>query len=143
MRYDIPIRIYLFHCAYMNTTNSIRTCIEMHKSHCCVSRISNQRIGNRCASSRHLPIQISDGESNFEFVRCKAFLINWHKNSPRLDWVLLSFQVQVTDFENAAYAVFIVLLTRAIMSFGLNFYMPISKVVCESLQGASRFHLFI
>ena len=34
----------------------------------------------------------------------------------------------MTDFENAAFSVFIVLLTRAIISFDLNFYMPISKV---------------
>lgn len=39
-----------------------------------------------------------------------------------------SMEVQLTDFENAAYAIFIVLLTRAILSFGLNFYLPISKV---------------
>lgn len=39
-----------------------------------------------------------------------------------------SMEVQLTDYENAAYAVFIVLLTRAIMSLGLNFYLPISKV---------------
>lgn len=39
-----------------------------------------------------------------------------------------SMEVQMTDFENAAYAVFIVLLSRAIMSMNLNFYMPISKV---------------
>ncbi|KAE8205174.1 hypothetical protein CF328_g648 [Tilletia controversa] len=39
-----------------------------------------------------------------------------------------SMEVQVTDFENAAFSIFIVLLTRAIQSFGLNFYMPISKV---------------
>ncbi|KAK0533780.1 glutamate--cysteine ligase [Tilletia horrida] len=39
-----------------------------------------------------------------------------------------SMEVQITDFENAAFSVFIVLLTRAIQSFGLNFYMPISKV---------------
>ena len=34
----------------------------------------------------------------------------------------------MTDFENAAFSVFIVLLTRAIISFDLNFYMPISLV---------------
>ena len=34
----------------------------------------------------------------------------------------------MTDFENAAFAVFIVLLTRTILSFGLNFLIPISKV---------------
>ncbi|KAI0268852.1 glutamate-cysteine ligase catalytic subunit [Gloeopeniophorella convolvens] len=39
-----------------------------------------------------------------------------------------SMEVQMTDFENAAFAVFIVLLSRAIMSMNLNFYVPISKV---------------
>lgn len=33
-----------------------------------------------------------------------------------------------TDFENAAYAVFVILVTRATLAFGLNFYIPISKV---------------
>lgn len=37
-------------------------------------------------------------------------------------------EVQLTDFENAAHSVFIVLLTRAIMNLGLNFYIPITKV---------------
>lgn len=37
-------------------------------------------------------------------------------------------EVQMTDFENAAFAIFIVLLSRAILSFNLNFYIPISKV---------------
>lgn len=37
-------------------------------------------------------------------------------------------EVQITDFENAALSIFIVLLSRAILSFGLNFYIPISKV---------------
>jgi len=37
-------------------------------------------------------------------------------------------EVQLTDFENAAFAVFIVLLSRAILAFNLNFYIPISKV---------------
>ena len=37
-------------------------------------------------------------------------------------------EVQLTDFENAAFAVFIVLLSRAILSMNLNFYIPISKV---------------
>ncbi|KAF9567957.1 glutamate-cysteine ligase catalytic subunit [Agrocybe pediades] len=39
-----------------------------------------------------------------------------------------SMEVQMTDFENAAFAVFVVLLSRAILSFNLNFYVPISKV---------------
>ncbi|KAK0728657.1 glutamate-cysteine ligase [Lasiosphaeria miniovina] len=37
-------------------------------------------------------------------------------------------EIQMTDFENAAFAVFMVLITRAILSFDLNFYIPIVKV---------------
>lgn len=37
-------------------------------------------------------------------------------------------EVQVTDFENASFTIFIVLLTRVILSYNLNFYLPISKV---------------
>lgn len=46
-----------------------------------------------------------------------------------------TMEVQYTDFENAAFSVFTVLLRRAILSFGLNFYIPISKV--------SHFILFV
>lgn len=37
-------------------------------------------------------------------------------------------KVQLTDFENAAYVTFIVLLTRVILSFDLNLLIPLSKV---------------
>jgi glutamate--cysteine ligase catalytic subunit len=44
-------------------------------------------------------------------------------------------EVQMTDYENAAYVVFVVLLTRAFLSTNLNLYIPLSKVrslrVCE------------
>lgn len=40
----------------------------------------------------------------------------------------LVFQVQLTDFENAAYVVFVVLLTRVILSYKLDFLIPLSKV---------------
>ena len=46
-------------------------------------------------------------------------------------------EVQMTDFENAAFAVFIVLLTRAVLSQNLNFYLPISKVD-ENMQRAQH-----
>eukprot|EP00741_Cyanophora_paradoxa_P021342 tig00021348_g20601.t1 len=39
-----------------------------------------------------------------------------------------SMEVQLTDFENAAFVVFTVLLSRIILYFDLNFYIPISKV---------------
>lgn len=34
-------------------------------------------------------------------------------------------EIQITDFENAAFSIFLVLITRAILSFDLNFYIPI------------------
>ncbi|XP_065566474.1 glutamate--cysteine ligase catalytic subunit-like isoform X1 [Artemia franciscana] len=37
-------------------------------------------------------------------------------------------EVQITDFENAAFVCFIALLTRIILSYKLNFLIPISKV---------------
>ena len=37
-------------------------------------------------------------------------------------------EIQFTDFENAAFSVFLVLITRAILSFDLNFYIPIARV---------------
>lgn len=39
-----------------------------------------------------------------------------------------SMEIQLTDFENAAFAIFTVLLTRVILSYDLNLYVPISKV---------------
>uniref|UniRef100_A0A8C3JDZ0 Glutamate--cysteine ligase n=1 Tax=Calidris pygmaea TaxID=425635 RepID=A0A8C3JDZ0_9CHAR len=37
-------------------------------------------------------------------------------------------EVQLTDFENSAYVVFVVLLTRVILSYKLDFLIPLSKV---------------
>ncbi|KAI5951492.1 GSH1 [Candida jiufengensis] len=37
-------------------------------------------------------------------------------------------EIQITDFENAAYSIFISLLSKAILKFKPNFYIPISKV---------------
>ena len=44
-------------------------------------------------------------------------------------------EIQITDFENAAFSVFIVLITRAILSFDLNFYIPIA-LVDENMETA-------
>lgn len=37
-------------------------------------------------------------------------------------------EIQLTDFENAAFTVFVVLLTRIILAFDLSLYIPISKL---------------
>lgn len=63
--------------------------------------------------------------TNWQTIRFKPPPVN----SP-IGWRVefRSMEIQMTDFENAAFSVFIVLLTRAIISFDLNFYMPISQV---------------
>jgi len=76
-----------------------------------------------------------DSESTDHFENIQS--TNWQTlrfkppppNSP-IGWRVefRSMEVQMTDFENAAFAVFIVLLSRAIMSRNINFYIPISKV---------------
>lgn len=48
-----------------------------------------------------------------------------------------SMEIQITDYENAAFSIFFNLLTRAILSLGLNFYMPLSKVD-ENMRVAHR-----
>ena len=44
-------------------------------------------------------------------------------------------EIQITDFENAAFSIFIVLITRAILSFDLNFYIPI-PLTTENMETA-------
>ena len=43
----------------------------------------------------------------------------------------------MTDFENAAFATFVVLITRVILSFNLNLLIPLSKVD-ENLASAQK-----
>ena len=53
-----------------------------------------------------------------------------HLNQTRIvtNTLHVFFQVQLTDFENAAYVVFVVLLTRVILSYNIDIRIPISKV---------------
>ena len=46
-------------------------------------------------------------------------------------------EIQLTDFENAAFSVFIVLVTRALLSFDLNFYLPIPRTT-ENMEKAHK-----
>ncbi|CAG2183597.1 unnamed protein product, partial [Oppiella nova] len=47
-------------------------------------------------------------------------------------------EIQMTDFENAAYAVFVVLLSRIILQYNLNLVIPISKVDENMSEGQKR-----
>ncbi|KAH9383747.1 hypothetical protein HPB48_025513 [Haemaphysalis longicornis] len=56
-------------------------------------------------------------------------------------------ELQMTEFENAAYIVFIVLLTRAILTFDLDLVVPISKVdenmkLCQKRDAVLRERLW-
>jgi glutamate--cysteine ligase catalytic subunit len=46
-------------------------------------------------------------------------------------------EIQITDFENAAFSIFMVLITRVILSFDLNFYIPITRTD-ENMETAHR-----
>lgn len=46
-------------------------------------------------------------------------------------------EIQISDFENAAFSIFVVLITRAILSFDLNFYIPIPRTT-ENMETAHR-----
>ncbi|KDQ06955.1 hypothetical protein BOTBODRAFT_167511 [Botryobasidium botryosum FD-172 SS1] len=49
-----------------------------------------------------------------------------------------SMEVQLTDFENAAFSVFMILLSRAITALDTNFYIPISKVDLNMVRAQRR-----
>ena len=46
-------------------------------------------------------------------------------------------EVQLTDFENAAFSIFIVLISRIVLAFKLNLYVPLS-LVDENMDRAHR-----
>lgn len=81
------------------------------------------RIGNRCVSNPHRLIVISVGASSFGRQRYPTA-----RFSSSFVIVISLLQLQMTDFENAALVTFIVLLTRAIMTYNLNLLIPISLV---------------
>ena len=48
---------------------------------------------------------------------------------PHVGWRVefRSMEVQLTDFENAAFTVFVILASRVLLAFDLNLYIPLSK----------------
>ncbi|CAM9898460.1 unnamed protein product, partial [Ectocarpus fasciculatus] len=68
--------------------------------------------------------------TNWQTVRWKPPPPRVSPNDPHVGWrtEFRSLEIQLTDFENAAYTVFIVLVTRVILALDLNLYIPLSKV---------------
>lgn len=78
--------------------------------------------------------------TNWQSVRWKPPPPRLNPNDPHIGWrtEFRSMEMQLTDFENAAFTVFIVLLTRTILSFDLNLYIPISRVDANMQRAHSR-----
>ena len=51
---------------------------------------------------------------------------------------LRTMEVQLTDYENAAFTVFVALLSRAILYYNCNFYIPISQVDLNFISAEQR-----
>lgn len=84
-----------------------------------------------------------NGSNHFENIQST----NWQHmrfkppppDNPGIGWRVefRSMEIQITDFENAAFAIFIVLITRVILSFNLNLYIPIARTT-ENMETAHK-----
>jgi len=72
----------------------------------------------------------SINSTNWQTVRWKPPPPKANVCSPHIGWrtEFRSMEVQLTDFENAAFTAFIVLITRALLVFDLDLLVPLSKV---------------
>lgn len=68
--------------------------------------------------------------TNWQTVRWKLPPPRLTSEDPHVGWrtEFRPMEVQLTDFENAAFTVFTVLITRVILAFDLALYIPLSKV---------------
>ena len=78
--------------------------------------------------------------TNWQTVRWKPPPPRNSPNDPHIGWrtEFRSMEIQLTDFENAAFTAFIVLLTRVILTFDLNLYIPMSRVDANMQRAHSR-----
>ncbi|KAJ9653488.1 glutamate--cysteine ligase [Neophaeococcomyces mojaviensis] len=84
-----------------------------------------------------------NGSNHFENIQST----NWQHmrfkppppDNPNIGWRVefRSMEIQMTDFENAAFSIFIVLLSRVILSFDLNLYIPIPRTT-ENMETAHK-----
>jgi len=71
----------------------------------------------------------SINSTNWQTMRWKPPPVK-EQGKPHIGWrsEFRSMEVQMTDFENAAFSAFIVLITRVLLVFDLDFLVPLSKV---------------
>lgn len=78
--------------------------------------------------------------TNWQSVRWKPPPPRNSPNDPHIGWrtEFRSMEIQLTDFENAAFTAFTVLITRVIITFDLNLYIPLSRVDSNMQRAHSR-----
>ena len=99
-------------------------------------------------------VELDDSSNSDHFENFQS--TNWNNvrwkppppNAPGMGWrvELRTMEAQITDFENAAFTVFSVLLSRVILFFDLSLYIPLSKVEANFAtarrRGAAKFGQF-
>ncbi|KAG8719529.1 hypothetical protein FRC08_002598 [Ceratobasidium sp. 394] len=98
-----------------------------------------------CLFSNVRQVSDTDSTEHFDSIQSTVWQSLRFKPPPSADskigWrvEVRTMEVQPTDFENAAFAVFVVLLARAIKTLGLEaaFYVPIDKVD-ENMERAQK-----
>ena len=91
-------------------------------------------IGRTWGSNLPLPTAISVGtdwtvcsfHSSITLITHTSSYISISHSGWRVEF--RTIEAQITDFENAAFVTFCMLLSRAILSFKCNFYIPLSLV---------------
>ena len=64
--------------------------------------------------------------TNWQTLRLKPPVLSSKGTGWRIE--VRTMEVQITDFENAAFSIFVILLTKTILHFDLNLYIPIAKI---------------
>ena len=64
--------------------------------------------------------------TNWQTLRFKPPALSTQEMGWRVEF--RAMEVQITDFENAAFSIFIVLLSKTILHFNINLYIPIAKI---------------
>lgn len=149
------VSTYIYHCK--GDTNCHRTFEQYNDVPCPIDVATKQQLRDNGVDENlahhiaHLftrdPLVIFDGDiqqddmestdhfeniqsTNWQTCRWKPPPPMYSRDSPHIGWrtEFRSMEVQLTDYENAAYAVFIALITRVILAFDLKLYIPLSKV---------------
>lgn len=129
------------------TSNGVDRLLALHISHLFIRDplvIYQQRLhlDNASETDHFENIQ----STNWQTVRWKppppvgpVAAVTGAPTTPHIGWrtEFRSMEIQLTDFENAAFTVFVALLSRVILTFDLNLYIPLSRVN-ENMEAAHR-----